>query len=272
MHEIQRGFTLWKKQGVRYLTIPSFEKAGGIRCAFSTRVGGVSQEPFNTLNFSRKREQNDKNFLENMRRFSNAVGFNHENAVAINYAHGATLYRAKQNDVGCGIVRENVITTCDGLYTNTLNLPLVTFHADCVPLYFYDIKHRAVAICHAGWRGVASHIVRNAIESLLNLGCSAKHILAAVGPCISVKHFEVGQDVSELFKKEFDQSTVDMRADRVFVDLVKACVIDMQKNGVYSEHITVSDVCTFEDKYLFFSHRRDKGMTGAMASVIELID
>ena len=66
MNGIKNGFTLWKKGGVRYFTIPSFEQAGGLRCAFSTRIGGVSPPPFDTLNFSRKREQSEENYQENM--------------------------------------------------------------------------------------------------------------------------------------------------------------------------------------------------------------
>jgi copper oxidase (laccase) domain-containing protein len=164
MHSIRSGFTLVEKQGVKFLTIPSFEEAGGVVCAFSTRVGGVSPAPYDTLNFSKKREQNPQNFLENFKRFGSAVGFEYSSAVSINYAHSALLYKVSKSDAGSGIVKENVPEICDGLYTDESELPLISFHADCVPLFFYDPVKRLVAVCHAGWRGVVSHMAGNAVS------------------------------------------------------------------------------------------------------------
>lgn len=270
MMGIRHGFTLQEKQGVRYLTIPSFTEAGGVLCVFSTRVGGVSPRPYDTLNFSQKREQSIPNFLENMQRLGSAAGFCYEDAIAINYAHSPALYRAGARDAGCGIVRDNLAVQCDGLYTDAQHLPIVSYHADCVPLFFYDPERRSIAVCHAGWRGVASHIVRNAVASLQGLGSDAKHILAAIGPCISVRHFEVGPDVGGVFEKEFGTDTVRQRQGRLYVDLSRACVLDMVKSGLAPENITVSDLCTYADSRLFFSHRRDHGKTGAMAAVMEL--
>ncbi|MGI5850242.1 MAG: peptidoglycan editing factor PgeF [Christensenellales bacterium] len=267
---IHYGFAFQEKQDVKFFTIPSFEEAGGVVCAFSTRVGGVSSKPYDTLNFSRKREKSTLNFLENIKRFGNAVGFDFSKSVAINYSHSAMLYRAKRIDAGCGIIKDNVPIVCDGLYTDTQNLPLISYHADCVPLFFYDVKRRAVAICHAGWRGVISHITQNAIIALSMLGSAPGDILAAIGPCISVRHFEVGTDVSSLFVREFGDNTIEIRNSRIYANLAKACVLDMLSSGIKPANITVSDICTYENNKLLFSHRRDKGLTGAMAAVIKL--
>ena len=138
---------MWKKADVRFFTIPSFVHAGGVVCAFSTRIGGVSPTPYDTLNFSRKREKNEEHFQENMRRFAVAAGFDYQNAVSDNYAHGSQVYRAEQKDAGFGIVKENLPDYCDGLFTDTEQLPIVSFHADCVPLFF-------MILCGAQWRFV----------------------------------------------------------------------------------------------------------------------
>ena len=206
-----------------------------------------------------------------MRRFSVAAGFEYENAVSTNYAHGAQLYRAEQKDVGRGIMRENVSIFCDGLFTDEQRVPIISFHADCVPLFFYDPVRRAVAICHAGWRGTSQHITRNAIKSLQSIGCQPENILAAVGPCIGVQHYEVGPEVVDVFRHEFGETTVQQRDDHWYADLTVACTLDMLRSGIIPEHITISGLCTYEDATLFYSHRRDSGRTGAMASVIELI-
>jgi YfiH family protein len=271
MNGFQQGFTLWKREGVRFLTVPSFERAGGVRCAFSTRVGGVSPAPYDTLNFSRKREQNEENFIENMRRFACATGFNYMDAVVIRYAHSPLLYRAESKDAGCGVVREGLPETCDGLYTDTPGLPILSMHADCVPLFFYDPVGRAASVCHAGWKGTSQHMARNALQALLSLGCSAKDILAAIGPCISVKYYEVGEEVAEIFVREFGDTVIQRRDGSCYADLAAACALDMLETGVPMQNITLSGLCTYGLPKLFYSHRRDQGRTGAMTAMMELI-
>ncbi len=270
MHGIRRGFAINEKLGVKYLTIPSFEKAGGVICAFSTRVGGVSEKPFDTLNFSRKRERSEENFTENIKRFAQAAGFDYKKAVAINYAHSARLYRAEAADEGRGITKQSVAEVCDGLYTTCTGLPLISFHADCVPLFFYDPKLRCAAVCHAGWKGTAAHIAERAVASMIGAGCAPSDILAAVGPCISAQRYQVGGDVADMFYSEFGKETVETKADGAHVDITKACIIDIIRAGVPSVNITAADLCTYNEESLFFSHRRDKGRTGAMAAFIML--
>ena len=268
---IKTGFSIHEKNGVSFLKIPSFEKAGGVCCAFSTRIGGVSKKPYNTLNFSRKREQNQHNFIENLARFSAAAGFDGKRAVCINYAHSAKIYRAVKSDSGRGVISEPLHNVCDGLYTIAAGLPLISFHADCAPLFFYDPIRRAAAVCHAGWRGIAEHFAKISIDTLCSAGCGKSDILAAVGPCISVKHFEIGEDVKKVFETEFGKSVVRERDGRYYADLNKACIDDMLSAGILPENITDARLCTYENKELFFSHRRDKGQTGAMAAVIALV-
>lgn len=268
---IKHGFSIKEKNGVKYLTIPSFEKAGGIICAFSTRLGGVSEKPFDSLNFSLKREENKVNFNENLRRFGDAAGYDYSKAVIINYAHTNAVYYAKKEDAGSGIIKEPVPVICDGLCTDEPGLPLMTFHADCTPLFFYDKKRRAAVICHAGWRGVSAHMAQNAVASLVSLGCRPADIIAAVGPCISVNNYEVGQDVCDIFKSEFGNDVIVKKDNKPYADLTLACLIDILNKGIPAENITVSDLCTYRESELFFSHRRDNGRTGAMAAVIEIV-
>ncbi len=272
MQPMKTGMVLKEKDGVKYLSIPTFEQAGGVICAFSTRVGGVSPKPFDTMNFSRKREQCEQNFTENFTRFAQAVGFDESKAVGINYAHSPYVYHVHKEDAGRGIFAEPLPEYCDGLYTNEIGIPILSFHADCVPLFFYDAKRRAVAVCHAGWRGVAAHMVRNAVNALADLGCKQRDILAAIGPCISVAHFEVGEEVKNIFFREFGNSVMQMRDRKFYVNLNKACEADMISAGLKPENITDAALCTYEEESLFYSHRRDHGKTGAMAAVILLKD
>ena len=254
--------------GVKFLTIPSFERAGGVVCAFSTRIGGVSPKPFDTLNFSRKREESDENFEENFRRFADAVGFNADIATGINYAHSAEVYHVRREDAGRGIFKEALPSVCDGLYTDEPGIPILSFHADCTPLFFYDPVRRAAAVCHAGWRGVVAHMAANAVEALASLGCRKENILAAIGPCISAKNFEVGEEVRDIFFNTFGGSVVLERGGRLYADLNKACLKDMADAGLSPSQVSDAAMCTYDGEELFYSHRRDNGKTGAMAAVI----
>lgn len=272
MEQPQERMILKENNGVKFLTIPSFERAGGVTCAFSTRIGGVSPKPFDTLNFSRKREQSDENFAENFRRFAKAVGFDADISVGINFAHSADVYRVGRKDVGKGIFREALPEICDGLYTDEPGIPILSFHADCTPLFFYDPVRRAAAVCHAGWRGVAAHMAAHAVEALAAMGCNKADILAAIGPCISVKHFEVGEEVRDVFAGTFGRSVVQERDGSIYVDINKSCIIDLAEAGLDSSQVTDAAICTYGNEELFFSHRRDKGKTGAMAAMILIKD
>ena len=94
-------------------------------------------------------------------------------------------------------------------------------------LFFYDPKRRAAAICHAGWKGVSTHIIKNAVASLVSIGSRQKDILSAVGPCISAKHFEVKSDVYDIFEQVFGSDVLQKRDGKVFVDLPKSLCVQI---------------------------------------------
>jgi YfiH family protein len=272
MEQPMAGMILREKDGVKFLSIPSFERAGGVTVAFSTRIGGVSPKPFDTLNFSRKREESDENFEENFRRFAKATEFDADCAVGINFAHSGDVYRVRREDTGRGIFGEALPQICDGLVTDEPGIPLLSFHADCVPLFFYDPKRRAAAVCHAGWRGVTAHMAANAVQALADLGCEKGDILAAIGPCISVRHFEVGEEVRDVFSSVFGSTVLLEHEGRLYVDLNKACLKDMVDAGLNPDKVSDAALCTYEDEDMFYSHRRDNGKTGAMAAIILIKD
>ena len=270
MSGVNHGFTLWKKKGVRYLTIPSFERAGNVTCVMSTRIGGVSPKPYDTLNFSRSREQNEENYRQNFSNYGTAAGFEYQKAVANRYEHGNNVLIVGAEEAGMGVVKPELPVFCDGLITTQEWLPLVTYHADCVPLFFYDPKRRAAAICHAGWKGVSMHIITKTVDALCGFGCRRDDILTAVGPCISAKHYEVQSDVYEVFNQDFGPHVLQKRDGKVYLDLPQACLADFKSSGIPDANITFSDLCTYDNPRLFYSHRRDRGETGAMAAVIML--
>ena len=270
MSGINHGFTLWKKKGVRFLTIPSFQRAENVTCVMSTRIGGVSPKPYDTLNFSRSREHSEENFRTNFSNYGAAAGFDYQQAVANRYEHGSNVVIVGPDEAGMGVVKPELPVFCDGLVTTQEGLPLVTYHADCVPLFFYDPKRRAAAICHAGWKGVSLHIINRTVDMMCSLGCSRDDILTAVGPCISAKHYEVKSDVYEAYEQEFGPHVLQRREGKVYLDLQQACLSDFRASSIPDGNVTLADLCTYDNPRLFYSHRRDRGETGAMAAVIML--
>jgi YfiH family protein len=147
--------------------------------------------------------------------------------------------------------------------------------ADCAPLLLASADGRVVAAVHAGWRGVLAGVVPGAVRELRRV-CSAAgqapaRILAAIGPCIGPEAFEVGQEVVEQFQARFGQRVpVDRNtaSGKGHVDLRAAIRIQLLDAGVNDDCIDSSDLCTYRDAEQFFSHRRDRGITGRMAGLI----
>lgn len=153
-----------EKNGVVYLTFPLFEKAG-IKHGFSTKLGGVSVGDCATMNLSFTRGDDEKAVLENHRRFAKAVGYPVKNVVLSNQVHETKILRVDEKDCGKGVVRESDIIGIDGLITNDKKVVLMTFFADCVPLFFYDPVKKAIGASHSGWRGSVKRI------AALSLAC-----------------------------------------------------------------------------------------------------
>jgi YfiH family protein len=267
--QVQYGFERRQRGGVVFFTIPSFDKCGRVKAGFTSRVGGVSQGCYKSLNFSLKREGSIQNLQENFRRAAGALGVPFETLVLDNYEHGDGIYHATPNDCGKGLLRETDLPKCDALIIDEPGVTAVTLHADCVPVFFLDPVRRAACVAHAGWRGVYQCLPQKITDTLINrYGCKKEDILAAVGPHIMKGAFEVGEDVSKLFEERFGINTVIKREGRIYADMQTALLAQFMEAGLEPQNITCANLCTYSLPELFYSHRRDKGMTGAMASLI----
>ena len=243
----------------------------GVRHAFSTRIGGISPAPFDSLNLGNPNGceiQDDYDRIwENYRLLHRAAGCHEQQRPCrVHQVHGnvvAIVQRRHEFDTA---------TKADALVTDDPSRVLSVRVADCVPILIASADGRSVAAVHAGWRGVVSGAVTAAIQSL-SVGKFSGAFVAAIGPCIGVDAFEVGNEVLAEFAKAFgDQSRHLCRSGRPgkgYVDLREAVRRQLIGAGVGAERIDVSDRCTFRDTEEFYSHRRDNGVTGRMAAVIQ---
>lgn len=170
--------------------------------------------------------------------------------------------------VPCDILNLNDI---DALVTNQRRVALAVNTADCVPILLADMKNKVVAAVHSGWRGTIGHIICKTINKMIEIGADVKNIKAMIAPCICVDCFEVGNEVSSIFEKEYPEMDVVVKTSyKNHVDLVKACYIDMMKIGIEAHNVTMPIDCTRCNPHKYFSARHYGIKSGRMLSLIML--
>ena len=243
---------------------------------FSTRLGGVSTGHLSSMNLSFSRGDDRENVMENHRRFAEAVGYEASTLVFSDQVHDICIRCVDKDDRGKGIIKESDIKATDGLVTNESNTTLMTFYADCVPLYAYDPVKKVVALAHSGWKGTVAHIGSELIRHMEEkYGSKAKDIYCAIGPSICRKCYEVSEDVAHRFREEFDEAIYDKLVDekgngKFMLDLWLACYYNFILAGVEEAHIAMPDICTCCNSEVLFSHRASHGMRGNLAAVAML--
>ncbi len=246
-----------------------------VKAAFTTRMGGVSREHLASLNLSSSRGDDIENVRENYRRFAKAFGTEPENMVSSDQVHETTIRRVYAEDKGKGIVKESDIVRTDGLTTNEKGVCLLTFYADCVPVYFYDPVNRAIGLAHSGWRGTVADIAGKMVRRMEDeYGTRAHELVCAIGPSICRACYEVGEDVAAEFKERYGKDTEHLRdklGGKYMLDLHGAVRENLLNAGVSKDNIGMPDLCTCCNPALLFSHRASKGMRGNLAAAMELV-
>lgn len=250
-----------ERNGVMYLAFPALDETGLVCHAFSTRIGGVSEGHFATMNFTFTRGDNPAHVLENYHRMAELLGVRKENMVLSYQTHTVNIRRVTEEDAGKGVVRERDYRDVDGLITDVPGITLVTFFADCVPIYFVDTKKRAIGLSHSGWRGTVKRMGRETLNAMRHAyGTVPKDVIACIGPSICQDCFEVGTDVAEAFFRAFDEKwhkelLYHKENGKYQLDLWRANQIILQEAGVPPQQIHTTNICTRCNPDYLFSHR-----------------
>lgn len=260
---------LHEVEGVPFLTFPKLEEAG-VTHGFSTRLGGVSEGIFASMNLSYNRGDEKASVDENYRRMGKAIGFTPDQLVFSNQVHDTKIKMVTKEDCG------KVMTGMDGLMTDEKGICLVTSYADCVPLFFYDPVKGVVAVSHSGWKGTVNRMGKKTVEKMESVyGSKAEDIIAAIGPSICQKCYEISEDVAIQFADAFpeewyDTFMVDKGNGKYQLDLWKVNEYILLDAGILREHLDITDLCTCCNPELLFSHRASKGKRGNLAGFIRL--
>ena len=264
------SFVTHEQQSLVWLASPLL---GGVRHGFSTRRGGVSPAPWDTLNLGPGRGDAPENVEENYRRFCAAIGTNRKRPVLAEQVHETTVRPVTEEDAGKGLWKPKDYTA-DALVTDLPDTPLTVFSADCGVILLHDPQARCVGAVHAGWRGCAAGIVEKTVHELERLyGARADRIVAAVGPCIGQCCFETDGDVPQAMTDALGadaQPYLERRGAKWHVDLAGLNRQWLLRAGVRPEQIDVSGLCTFCRPDLFWSYRRVGGQRGAQVAMIAL--
>jgi polyphenol oxidase len=268
------GFYWRERDGVQALVCAPLER-DGFTNAFSTRLGGVSPMPENSLNLAGFNEDDSQNIYENRRRFLKLfdgewllTGCWQVHGFDVRVVHSESEAHSKP-----GVVGDDEY--CDALISNTPNVLLAVKTADCVPILIGDSASRAFAAVHAGWRGTSSSIVRHAIKKLESeFGARPEAIRAAIGPAANTCCYEVGAEVISIFKERFPEANklfTPTKEGHARIDLHQANRDQLIDCGLSPERIHVAPFCTMDRSDIFFSYRQEKKLHGRVGRLMSVI-
>lgn len=263
------SFTTHLKNGIEFDSCDSL----AVCHAFSTRYGGVSEAPFDSLNFADNRGDKPENLLENYRRLGAAVGFDASRVVCCRQVHSATVVEAREDFAGKVLWNDRPFDA-DALVTNVPELPLVVFSSDCCTALFFDPVTRSIGAAHAGWRGTADRIVYNVVREMERLyGAKAENIRVALGPSIHPCCFETHADVPDALRETLGaeaEQCIEAMGEKFRVDLNLANRLWLKRAGILEENIDTHPDCTGCDLVRYWSHRKMGEKRGGQIAVISL--
>ena len=265
------SFQTHRQQELLWLTSESLTLPGVVH-GFSTRTGGVSPAPCDSMNLGPSRSDGMDCLRENYRRFCAAIGTDPHRTVLSRQIHEDNVYLVTEADAGKGLWRERDYTSVDAFICNTPDIALTVFSADCGIILLYDPVHRAIGAVHAGWRGVAMGLVRKtALEMARCFGTDPKDLHCAIGPAIGQCCFETDEDVPAALRAALGSDAepyMERRGSKWHIDLKAINAHWLRSLGV--QHIDICDHCTACLPDLYWSHRRMGEARGVQCAMIAL--
>ena len=257
-------------EGVPLLTYPLLEKTEFVTHGFTTRMGGVSEGYCSTMNISTTRGDAPEAVEENRKRLARALGVKVEDFTYTHQTHTTNVAVVREEDRGKRFMET------DGMVTNVPGICLVTFYADCVPLYFVDPVHKAIGLSHSGWRGTVGRMGQVTWEKMKEVyGTRPEDIYAAIGPSICQDCYEVSGDVIEEFQKSFKKSVCPQlfykkENGKYQLNLWRANQLVLTEAGVAEQKIAVTNLCTHCNPEILFSHRSTGVKRGNLSALLAI--
>lgn len=263
---------------VNFVVLDELAELPWLGHAVSTRRGGVSKPPYDSLNLGLFTDDETDRVRQNYKRFAEAAGFDLERLICCRQIHGDRIHvitegekdlleeKSREKEKGLPLLLDDG----DGLITNLPNRPIGIFTADCYSVFLVDKERRAIGACHAGWKGTILKVTLQLLRRMTHhFNTDPKDVTALIGPGIGKEAYEVGDNVIISIRAVTPYWTelVEFQKNRRWqLDLREAQRRQLLNGGIPAEQIHAVERCTHSEKDLFFSHRRD-GVTGRMLSV-----
>ncbi len=234
-----------------------------VACGTTTRIGGVSETPWSSFNTALHAGDDPAHVMRNRELLKRHIGA--ESLQFLDQVHGVDVVRVGRNTT-------SRVPTADAMWTDEAGIALIIQTADCLPVMFASRDDSVVGAAHAGWRGVACNVVQALLKSL---PVAPRELSVWMGPAITGRNYEVGDDVREAMNLVVPNSVLDTACapsaipGKWWLDLVPIVTWQLESEGVDSNAITASGLCTFGEPERFYSYRRE-GRTGRLASFILL--
>jgi YfiH family protein len=246
-------------KGLKLHRSPLLAERTELTHAFTTRFGGESKPPLDWFNLGRHINDSEaqKDAMKNRERLCNALQVDYARLVVPGQVHSNRVVAANHDQ----FAQVDAVATLDS------GVPILLHFADCVPIMVYDTGKRALAVVHAGWKGTAARIVKNAVSFLQdNYGSQAADMIAAIGPAIGSCCYPTALDVAEQLKATVRNSDgLILWQAQPRPDLKAINAMQLLESGVAK--VDVTDICTACQPQLFYSHRHSGGKTGRQGAI-----
>lgn len=264
---------VYGQQGPLHISSQMFAEKGFI-AAFTLRKGGWSPSPYDSLNMGFAVGDDAENVIRNRSGVLAGLGLDPFKACSMRQVHGIRISEVALPVEGHGgISPDGEFEQTDGLYTKLKGAALIATIADCVPVIIADEKTRSIGIVHAGWRGTAAKAAMRLSQAMgfgKGIGCG---FMAAIGTSIGPCCYEIGQETAEKLEASCSSSgqAITCVGSSIRADIGMINELQLLEIGFSPERIIRYKGCTSCESDRFFSHRRDKGLTGRMAAVAAVL-
>ena len=233
--------------------------AEGVTAFSTTRHGGYSQENYGELNVNLYCGDEPEAIARNRRLLCKELAVAEDRLVMPHQVHdtgvsqiGKTFFMLSEE------IRKQVLEGIDALITNLKHICIGVSTADCIPIIIYDPEHHAAGVVHSGWRGTVANIAEAAVASMVrSYHSKPESLMAVIGPGISCRNFEVGDEVYDAFAfAGYPMDVIATREEKWHIDLPKCCQLQLEATGVPSANISMTDICTYDQTDDYFSARK----------------
>jgi YfiH family protein len=253
------------------LLLPLPSAAPGLQGFCSTRQGGTSRGAYQSLNLGSNTDDDPASVLANRRLALASGGLAPERCVFLQQSHGPGLCEAKEPDAGRGLAGWNDgLPDCDAVFTRVRGLGLAIGQADCLAVVLCDPEAGLLGLAHAGWRGALAGLPGQLAQRMMDEGAQAGRIRAVLSPCLGPRQLELGEAQHAAFQERylrFPDFSSPLKQGKFRLDLWTCARMQLEQTGVHASHVQGLEMDTAELPELFFSHRRDHGVTGRMLTV-----